>query len=208
MKPTKPLQDHAWLGLCTALGALCIAVWLFPVDWQIALRWRADGWITAPWTLWTASLTHLSDPHLLANLVVLLCLAIIGDHLGANDLDALAVMLAWPLTHLALLLWPQVQFYAGFSGLNHALAGILIARTAIHLIAKRQLSAIGFVFTSLLLAKLILEAPWVQPLRMDASWGFTVVQAAHLSGISCGFLALSWVAALRLARRARWRESF
>jgi rhomboid family GlyGly-CTERM serine protease len=208
MIPSKPLQHYAWSGLCTVLGALCIAVWLLPVDWQIALRWRADSWLAAPWTLWTASLTHLSDLHLLANLVGLLCLSLIGQHLGANHRDALALLMAWPLTNLALLLWPQVQFYAGFSGLNHALAGMLIARTAIHFIVTKQLSAFGFLFTSLLLVKLIWETPWAQPLRMDASWGFTVVQAAHLSGICCGFLALSLIALLRLTGGARWRESF
>jgi hypothetical protein len=135
--------------------------------------------------------------HLLANLVGLLCLAIIGEHLGANHHDALALLLAWPLTHLALLLWPQIQFYAGFSSLNHAVAGVLIARTAIDFIVNRQWSVIAFLFTSLLLAKLIWEAPWAQPLRTDASWGFTVVQAAHLTGLLSGLLA---VAAIQVAR--------
>jgi rhomboid family GlyGly-CTERM serine protease len=189
----RSLPSFAWSGLCASLALLCIAVWLLPTDWQIALRWRADGWLTAPWTLWSASLTHLSDVHLLANLVGLLCLAIIGEHLGANHHDALALLLAWPLTHLALLLWPQIQFYAGFSGLNHAVAGVVIARAAIDFIVNRQWSVIAFLFTSLLLAKLIWEAPWAQPLRTDASWGFTVVQAAHLTGFISGWLASSLI---------------
>jgi membrane associated rhomboid family serine protease len=195
--PAKPLQAFAWGGLCAALGALCIAVWLLPVDWQIALRWRSDGWTAAPWTLWTASVTHLSDLHLLANLVGLLCLSLIGEHLGADHHDALALLLAWPLLHLALLLWPLIQFCAGFSGLNHAVAGVLIARAAINFIVTRQLSLIAFLFTSLLLAKLIWEAPWAQPLRADASWGFTVVQAAHLTGFISGAVAF---AAVQFAR--------
>jgi rhomboid family GlyGly-CTERM serine protease len=185
----RSLSSFAWSGLCATLALLCIAVWLLPVDGQIALRWRADGWLATPWTLWSASLTHLSDPHLLANLVGLLCLTIIGEHLGANHHDAVALLLAWPLTHLALLLWPQIQLYAGFSGLNYAVAGIVIARSAIDFIVDRRFSVIAFFFTSLLLAKLIWEAPWAQPLRMDASWGFTVVQAAHLTGFLSGMLA-------------------
>jgi rhomboid family GlyGly-CTERM serine protease len=203
-----PLQALAWGGVCLALGALCISAWLLPVDWQIAMRWRADEWMAKPWTLWSASLTHLSDLHLLANLVGLFCLAVIGQHLGANHHDALALLLAWPLTHLALLLWPQIQLYAGFSGMNYALAGILIARSAIYFIVNRTVSLIGFVFTGLLLAKLIWEAAWAQPLRTDPSWGFTVVQAAHLSGAVCGFAALGLLAALRRGRVFSSTESF
>ncbi len=195
----RSLQTYAWSGLCTGLALLCMAVWLLPVDLQIALRWRSDLWLVQPWTLWTASLTHLSDAHLMANLLGLLCLSIIGQHLGANHLDALALLLAWPLTHVALLLWPQIQFYAGFSGLNYAVAGIIIAKCATNFIVMRQLSVIGFLFTTLLLAKLIWEAPWAQPLRMDASWGFTVVQAAHLTGLTSGLCASTLVfGALRL----------
>jgi rhomboid family GlyGly-CTERM serine protease len=204
----RSLSSFAWGGLCATLALLCMTVWLLPVDGQIALRWRADGWLAAPWTLWSASLTHLNDSHLLANLVGLLCLAIIGEQLGANHHDALALLLAWPLTHLALLLWPQIQLYAGFSGLNHALAGIIIARSAIDFIVKRRFSVIAFLLTSVLLVKLILEAPWAQPLRTDASWGFTVVQAAHLSGAVCGFAAMSLIAALRQGLRTKPSESF
>jgi rhomboid family GlyGly-CTERM serine protease len=204
----RSLPSFAWSGLCATLALLCIAVWLLPVDGQIALRWRADDWLAAPWTLWSASLSHLSDVHLLANLVGLLCLCVIGEHLGANHHDALALLLAWPLTHLALLLWPQIQFYAGFSGLNYGVGGVLIARSAIGFVVNRRISVIAFIFTSLLLAKLIWEAPWAQPLRMDASWGFTVVQAAHLSGVACGFAALVLIALLRRGRVFRPSESF
>jgi rhomboid family GlyGly-CTERM serine protease len=185
----RSLQAFAWSGLCASLALLCIAVWLLPVDWQIALRWRADAWGAQPWALWTASLTHLSDTHLLVNLLALLCLGVLGQLMGAQRWDALALLLAWPLVHLSLLLWPQIRFYAGFSGLNHAIAGIIIARSAIDLIVHYRFSVISFLLTPILLAKLIWEAPWAQPLRIDASWGFTVVQAAHLTGFISGLLA-------------------
>lgn len=204
-KPVKAtmrsLQALAWSGLCGALALLCIAVWLLPVDWQIALRWHSDVWAQQPWTLLTASLTHLSDVHLLVNLVALVCLAIIGEHIGAGAQDALALLMAWPLVHLALLLWPEIRFYAGFSGLNHALAGILVARSAINLVVKRRVCVIMLVLTPMLLAKLIWESSWAQPLRADTALGFTVVQAAHLTGFVGGLLAVLWVSAgAQLAR--------
>jgi rhomboid family GlyGly-CTERM serine protease len=190
-------SSFAWSGLCAALALLCIAVWLLPVDFQIAMRWRSEIWASKPWTLWTASLTHFSDTHLLVNLLALLCLGVLGQLLGLQRADALALLLAWPLVHLSLLLWPEIQFYAGFSGLNHALAGIIIARSAIGLVVNRQMTVSAFLLAPILLAKLIWEAPWTQPLRMDASWGFTVVQAAHLSGVVAG---VSAVIVIQLAR--------
>jgi rhomboid family GlyGly-CTERM serine protease len=193
----RSLSSFAWSGLCAALALLCIAVWLLPVDFQIAMRWRADTCASQPWTLWTASLTHFSDTHLLVNLLALLCLGVLGQLMGLQRADVLALLLAWPLVHLSLLLWPEIQFYAGFSGLNHALAAIIIARSAIDLIVQHHFSVIAFLLTPMLLAKLIWEAPWAQPLRMDASWGFTVVQAAHLTGAVAGVLA---VIAIQLAR--------
>ncbi len=197
----RPLHAFAWSSLCGTLALLCIAVWLLSADWQIALRWRSEVWAQQPWTLLTASLTHLSDVHLLGNLVALVCLAIIGQHVGAGARDAFALLLAWPVAHLALLLWPEIRFYAGFSGLNHALAGILVARSAINLVAKRRVSVIMLMLIPMLLAKLIWESPWAQPLRADSALGFTVVQAAHLTGFVSGVLAVMLVSAgAQLAR--------
>jgi rhomboid family GlyGly-CTERM serine protease len=181
-------KSMAWSGLCAALAGLCIVVWLLPVEAQIAMRWHVDTWTAQPWVLWTAGLTHLSDIHLLANLLALFCLSVLGQLVDLRRSDALALLLAWPAVHLGLLLWPQIQFYSGFSGLNHALAGIIIARAAIDLVANKHLSVPGVMLAIVMLAKLIREAAWTAPLGMDASWGFAVVQAAHLTGVLSGVL--------------------
>ncbi len=192
--------SQAWWLLCGGLAAACMIAWLLPVDAQLAMRWQANSWQHAPWTLWSAALTHLNAAHLAANLLSLLCLCIIGAHAGASAREALALLIAWPLAHLALLLWPQVQLYAGFSSLNHALAGIIIARSAIDLIVNRRFQTISLLLALLLIAKLFWEMPWAQPLRPDANWGFTVVQAAHLSGFAVGFVACSVLYAARTLR--------
>lgn len=187
---------QAWWLLCGLLGAGCILVWYLPVDAQLALRWQASSWREQPWTLWTAALTHLNAAHLSVNLLALLCLCIIGAHAGAGAREALALLMAWPLTQLALLLWPQVQFYAGLSSLNHAVAGIITARSAIELVVNKRFQMISFLLTLMLTAKLLWEAAWIEPLRADANWGFTVVQAAHLSGFLAGILSLLIVSQL------------
>jgi rhomboid family GlyGly-CTERM serine protease len=186
--------QQAWWVLCGLLGLACMLVWQLPVDTQLALRWQASTWQQAPWTLWSAALTHLNAAHLAVNLLSLLCLCILGSYpgggAGAGAREALALLIAWPLLHLALLLWPQVQLYAGFSGLNHAVAGIVIARSAINLIVNRHFQVINYLLGLMLIAKLLWESAWSQPLRVDANWGFTVVQAAHLSGFLAGMLSL------------------
>ncbi len=84
----------AWALGCAALASLCAIVWLLPVDTQIALRWQSEHWPNKLWTLWTASLTHLSDAHLSVNLLALLCLGVIGQHVGTGRAEMGAVLLA------------------------------------------------------------------------------------------------------------------
>jgi membrane associated rhomboid family serine protease len=185
------------------LGLACLIVWQLPVDAQLALRWQASTWQQAPWTLWSAALTHLSVAHLSMNLLSLLGLCIIGAYAGVGAREALALLIAWPLAHLALLLWPQVQLYAGFSSLNHAVAGIVIAQCAINFIVHRQFQIISFMLGLMVVAKLMWEAAWAQPLRADADWGFTVVEAAHLSGFAAGFLICAALCAVQIFRSNR-----
>jgi rhomboid family GlyGly-CTERM serine protease len=189
-----------WGGMCTVLAVACVAVWLLPVELQIGLRWQANSWQQQPWQIWTGSLAHLSDPHLFVNLLALLCLAIIGAHLGCGRDEVLAALIAWPLSNLGLLIWPQVQFYAGFSGLNHALAFVICAQSAMKFIVKREFSMIAFLLFWLLLVKIIFEAPWSEPLQADVSWGFTVVQAGHLTGMLAALTAAALVYSARFFR--------
>jgi rhomboid family GlyGly-CTERM serine protease len=188
----------AWALMCALLAAACIAFWLLPLDTQTALRWRADLWLAQPWTLWTASLVHLSSTHLMLNLLALLCLAIIGWHTGCGRDEVMALLLAWPLSTGALLIWPQVQFYAGFSGLNHALALMITAHAAVAWIARQVFSVIACLLALLLLAKMLWERPWSEPLRADAGFSFSVVQAAHLTGMLAALLAVALVYVARM----------
>lgn len=190
----------AWWTLCAAIGLACLVVWQLPVDVQLAMRWRAGAWQAQPWTLWTAALSHINTEHLGLNLLALLCLSTLAAQAGAAWREAVALATAWPLLHLALLLWPQVQLYAGLSGLNHALAGIIVVQHAMYFIATRQGSWFAALFGGALIAKLLHEAAWHTPIRADADWGFAVVQAGHLSGFVCGLLV-----ALGLALWARAR---
>jgi rhomboid family GlyGly-CTERM serine protease len=194
----------SWGGLCGLLAFVCISVWLLPVEWQIAMRWHAQSWGHAPWTLWTASLTHLSDMHMWVNVLALVCLAIVGAHTGCGRLEALAVWIAWPLSTSLLLIWPEVQFYAGLSGLNHAIAVIIAMHGTARAVRERKITMMALLLALVLAFKIAWEQAWQAPLRFDASWGFTVVQAAHLTGMMAAVMASTTVCTMAWAIAVVW----
>ena len=179
----------AWLALCGLVGGGAAAVaWIHGLasPWhEIAddpLAWHAVSWHLRPWTLWTAAWVHTSAGSLGANLLVLAAIAIAGAALGAGRAAALALAVAWPLTTLALLVWPEVTTYAGLGGVIYAAAaivGVHIARRTAHpVLAVLVFGALGL--------KLAAERGWAQPVAFDPAWGLNVVHAAHLAGAVIG----------------------
>ncbi len=134
---------------------------------------------------------HTSAGSLSGNLLALAALAVLGAAFGAGRAASFALAIAWPLTTLALLLWPEVASYSGLGGPNHAAAAVL----AVHVVRRttfRPLAALLFGGIGL---KLALERAWIQPVAFDPSWGFNVVYAAHLAGTVAGIacaIALDW----------------
>ncbi|MEO8858064.1 MAG: rhomboid family intramembrane serine protease [Burkholderiaceae bacterium] len=197
-RPAPRSDSLAWPGLCLALAAGSVAVWLTGSGPELA--WRATLWWQRPWTLWSASLAHLSGAHLLANLVALLALALLGRFLRVGRGATLAVLLAWPLATLALLAWPQVAVYSGMSGLLNAIAAVLWSQATL----RDDCKAVSYVIFGALVLKLGSEHAWSQPIAFDPNWGFNVVYAAHFTGAVAGAasgLAVAAVVALRAKRR-------
>jgi rhomboid family GlyGly-CTERM serine protease len=176
------------------LGLASAAVWLAG-GWATGepgsglLIWDALEWPQRPWTLWTASFVHLSGGHLLANLLALTALAVLGWSLRAGTAATVALLLAWPLGTLSLLLWPAVKQYSGLSGLVHAAVAVLWAHAAL----DEESKPLSFILFAALGLKLLTEHAWSLPLAFDVDWGFNVVYAAHLggalAGAGCGLLA-------------------
>jgi len=162
------------------LGVGCALVWHLGLS--DALAWQSGTWMRQPWRLWTASLAHLSGAHLLGNMAALVVLAILGASLGAGRSATRALLISWPLSTLALLLWPEVTGYSGLSGLLCAMLGVLWVLAAQHP-AGRVVSWVLLVSMGI---KLLSEHAWSQPIGYDPNWGFNVVYAAHLGGFVCG----------------------
>lgn len=182
----------AWPGLCAGLALLAAAGWL-----QADLAARAWAWLPAqafsqPWRWWLAAGLHFSPMHLLANGGGLALLAVLGRRAGCGTRDALAWALAWPLTHLGLLLQPALQHYGGLSGVLHA--GVAVACVALWRDRQRARRRVGMLLLAGLLAKVLLEAPW-QGVRQPEGWDIAVAPLAHATGAAAGLacaLLLAW----------------
>ena len=186
---------RSWLAICglLGLGALAAAATrgLVPPFHDVAvdpLAWQAGAWTRQPWTLWTAAWVHTSAGALAGNLLALAALAVAGAALGAGALAALALALAWPLTTLALLVWPQVTSYGGLDGAIHAAAAVL----GVHLLRRTTLQPLATILFGGMALKLLAERGWAQPVAFDLGWGVNLVYGAHLAGTLLG----AWCAAV------------
>ena len=187
-RPSSFTQRYAWSLTCALLVLASATLWIAAVKGAISplfLAWQPALWKNAPWTLWTAPLEHFVFAHALANSLALASLALLGSLVSAQPRDALALLLAWPLSTLGLVLWPEIDGYYGLSGVVHAAAAVLTIR-ALSSPSTSSISRIGQWMAIGLLFKLALERGWSMPVGFESSWGFNVVFAAHLTGAAAG----------------------
>ena len=189
---------HAWLGV----GLLMVVPSVLTVPGR-GLAWQALAWVptlawSEPWRWWSAAWVHLSGGHLLANLAGAVLVLLLGGVARLPREAAWAWALAWPLTHLGLLLWPALSRYGGLSGVLHA--GVAVAAVTLGWCGEqRRERVLGVLLLAGLCAKVIGERPWVHALVTPAGWDIVVAPMAHASGAVCGVL-LAW-ALVRLRSR-------
>jgi rhomboid family GlyGly-CTERM serine protease len=180
-------RQHAWLGvgLLLVLPSLLIAV--RPGLARMALVWvPALAW-SEPWRWWSAAWVHLSARHLLANLAGAVLVLLLGWVARLPREAAWAWALAWPLTHLGLLLSPDLLRYGGLSGVLHA--GVAVAAVALVRAApQRRERVLGALLLAGLCAKVLGERPWAHTLVTLPGWDIAVAPLAHASGTVCGAL--------------------
>ena len=172
----------AWLALATAMLAGALAGRAVAPG---LLDWQPGAVADQPWRAWTAALVHWSDRHLAVNLAGALAVAAFGVAAQLPPAACAAWLAAWPLGHVALLAQPQLQHYAGLSGVLHA--GVAVA--AVFLTAAGPRRATGAVVLGGLLLQIALEAPWGPLLRDDALTGVAVAPIAHATGTIAGVAA-------------------
>jgi len=183
-----------WLTLCAALAVLCLLAWPFPreaLDWQPALI------ATQPWRAVTAAFVHWTPIHLAANLAGCAVIALLGWRADFGRREALAGLVALPLTQAGLLLRPELARYAGLSGELHALVAVAAVTLVITHAGRERLIGAGILVG--LAAKLALEHPLGPVLRATPGFDFPVAPFAHLSGAVSGIVAgtLAWALTMR-----------
>lgn len=174
----------AWVGLALCFAACALAGWFVPreaLDWQPALV------LSEPWRAFSPVGVHYSRAHLIGNLAGIALAGVYGIAAMVPARLAAAWLAAWPLTHLGLLLRPQLLHYGGLSGVVHAgVAAIVVwvlatGRTRAQRVVG-ALVAIGFV------AKLLSETPWGATLRHPEGWDIAVAPIVHTTGAIAGAL--------------------
>jgi rhomboid family GlyGly-CTERM serine protease len=181
---------QAWLALAAALAAASVLAWWAPawaLDWQPALAW------SEPWRAFSAAFVHWSPLHLAANLGATAAVAAFGWAARLPPRAALAWGVAWPLTHLGLLLRPELAHYGGLSGMLHG--GVAVVVLWLLVLEKGRRRAIGAMVGAGLVVKLWLEQPWGPVLRQAAGWDIALAPISHatgaVAGLLCGTVALA-----------------
>ncbi len=187
-----PAARGWWLVTAALLlGALLMS--LLPAtlaDWQPELA------LVQPWRAISAVWVHWSDRHLFTNLLATVVVGAFGAAARVPPALAWAWLVAWPLTHLGLVLKPDLLHYGGLSGVLHA--GVAIV--CLHLLVSTQGARrwIGAGVALGLLAKVVSEKPWGDTLQVSADWDIAVAPLAHATGTLAGVLCAGF--ALLLAR--------
>lgn len=185
----KARGPRAWAGLVVAWMLLSVLAWWWPAP---LFDWQPGQAFTEPWRAWTALFIHWSEWHLLANLGAAAVVAAYGYHAPVALPQALALFLAWPLTHGALLLKPDLLHYGGLSGVLHA--GVAIVSLTLIVQARGGLRAVGAAVMLGLVIKLATEQPWGPALQRTPEFDIAVAPIGHLTGamagLVCGALAL------------------
>ena len=181
----------AWcvLALLLALGALLpLVAPALPLDWQPA------QFSHQAWRLWTAAFVHFSLLHLGSNLLGVALVATLGWRAAVPWHLTLAWCAAWPLTHLGLLLQPELAQYGGLSGVLHAGVAVVAVWLVAHHRGRRR--TLGQAMLAVLALKLLSETPWAAAVQWREGWDIGIAPFAHvtgsLAGLGCATLAVGW----------------
>ncbi|CAH0351873.1 hypothetical protein [Aquabacterium sp. CECT 9606] len=183
----RPLGPVAWTGLALVLGLPALLGLLphqLPPDsWALhpsaGVRQNPLNFLTCIWL-------HANTRHLMANLAGLTLLISLGWILKLAPQAALAWLLAWPLTHLALLLDPRLSTYYGLSGVLHAGLSIIATTLITQAHGPKWSRTYGWLLLGGMLAKCWLENPGWQALLPRPGLAMNVAPMSHWAGTLVG----------------------
>jgi len=180
-----------WLRLCALLALASLAAWT--VDSGL-IDWQPQRWPEA-WRWWTAALVHFTPLHLGANLLAAALVAAYGWAARVPGVVALAWMLSWPFTQLALLAKPELLHYGGLSGVLHG--GVAAVTLWLVLRGHGAQRTVGWLMLAGQSVKLLVEEPWGAAVHAPGELDVAVAPLAHASGSIAGALCTALALTLR-----------
>lgn len=158
------------------------------------------------WRLLSAHIVHYSGAHLFNNVLVLLPVAWLVERRYRNELGAVLIASALAIGAAVLVFAPEIQRYAGASGLSFALLSYAAVRG---LFEGGRWRIVCAVMLALLIAKLFFES---MPGWQIADWarhgGFVALPLSHAVGTGTGVAIALMRAPLRpFAQLTGQRES-
>ena len=180
--------DAAWLAVAASLCVTALVGWVVPRDW---IDWQPGAVWHQPWRAWTAVGVHYSVEHFWANLAGVALAGGFGVVARVPARLAVAWLAAWPLTHLGLLVKPELTHYGGLSGVVHA--GVAAVITCVLITGDRRQRIVGTLVLIGFVSKLLSEAPWGAALRHTAGWDIAVAPIVHTTGSLAGALCAALV---------------
>jgi membrane associated rhomboid family serine protease len=206
---------HPWWAICAALALPALALHLTLPQGSVALDAPVSSWpplaqtlvmrpdaglAQLPWVWWSSAWLHGSSSHLLRNVAGLALLACLAWLMPPSRTAAAAWLLAWPLTHLGMLMEPTLSSYVGMSGVLHAgVVTLSLHGLTQHTSRHSQIGAIALLIATV--CKVLMENPWAHSLVASPASAINVAPWAHFSG--CAAAALSTWALKSFSGRTR-----
>jgi rhomboid family GlyGly-CTERM serine protease len=194
---TRSLGPLAWTGVALALGLPALLGLLstqISPDGHWALH-PAAGLHQSPLNWWTCAWVHANTRHLVANLGGLALILSLGWVLKMPPRAALAWLLAWPITHLALLLDPRLEAYYGLSGVLHAGLSVIASMLITQKNRPKRWAAYGWALLAGMVVKCWLENPAWQALLPRPDLAMNAAPMSHWAGTLVG-IGITWTLAL------------
>ncbi|WP_423595740.1 rhomboid family intramembrane serine protease [Roseateles sp. MS654] len=194
------MPGRAWLLVAMALAIGAMVAWIQPANVQAAMAWQPELAAREPWRAISAAWLHWSPQHLIANLAGCAVIGLLGVAARLQARDAVAWLLAWPLTQIGLLIEPALWRFGGASGVLHA--GVAVAAVGMMRmrVAHGRQRVIGLLIGLGLAVKVAAERPLSgPPLRHWDGWNIAIAPLAHLTGALAGVItgvAMSLLCAL------------
>ena len=133
------------------------------------------------WRLWTAHWVHVGWVHYLLNILAFACLPFIFPRVKTWHFVSLLLLLPPAISFSFYLLFPQIEAYAGLSGVLH---GAYMAVAVVHLLDPKERRFAALVLL-LILAKLLWENTFGSKETAELI-GSPVLVEAHLLGVIWG----------------------